>query len=60
MPPQHPMMTTADAANYLRVSPSMLVKMRQRGDGPPYVKVGRKVFYQVIALAHWLSAQTVS
>ena len=31
----------SDAANLLRLSTSWLAKARMRGDGPPYVKLGR-------------------
>ena len=35
------LLTPREAADFLRVSESWLAKARMRGDGPPYVKVGR-------------------
>ena len=35
------LLTTRDAAAFLRLSQSWLAKARMRGDGPPYVKIGR-------------------
>ena len=39
------LLTERDAADLLRVSRSWLAKARMRGDGPPYVKVGRSIRY---------------
>ena len=35
------LLTPKDAADLLRLSESWLAKARMRGDGPPYVKLGR-------------------
>ncbi len=44
------------AAEYLGLSPSTLAKMRLRGDGPPYSKVGpRIVVYDVVDLESYLA-----
>ena len=46
------------AANYLGLSPSTLAKMRVRGDGPAYSKVGpRIVVYDVAVLDSYLRAR---
>lgn len=44
------------AAGYLGLAPSTLAKMRIRGDGPVFIKVGpRRVVYDVRDLDAWLS-----
>ena len=48
-----PLLTPKEAAQYLRHSLSWLAKARMRGDGPPYVKVGRSVLYPEIGLLQW-------
>ena len=40
------LLTPKEAANFLRVSESWLAKARMRGDGPPYVKLGRSIRYR--------------
>jgi hypothetical protein len=45
-----------DAASFLRVSESWLAKARMRGDGPPFVKVGRSVRYPEGSLLQWMKA----
>jgi predicted DNA-binding transcriptional regulator AlpA len=46
-----------EAATYLGLSQSTLAKMRIRGDGPAYHKVGpRVVAYSVEDLDSWLKA----
>ncbi len=36
-------LTTAEAAEYLRLSKQFLEIARHRGDGPPYIKLARGV-----------------
>ena len=48
----------SDAANLLRLSKSWLAKARMRGDGPPFVKLGRAVRYRESALVQWLKSRT--
>ncbi len=52
------LLTAKDAADRLRLSPSWLAKARMRGDGPPYVKLGRSVRYGGSALAKWTRTRT--
>lgn len=52
-----PLLTPREAARVLTVSESWLAKARMRGDGPPFVKVGRAVRYAQAALLHWLKSQ---
>lgn len=46
---------TPDAAKYLSLSTSTLNKMRLRGDGPRYIKLGaHAVAYDLVDLNTWL------
>jgi predicted DNA-binding transcriptional regulator AlpA len=46
------------AADYLGLSTSTLAKMRLRGDGPPYLKAGRRiVIYDLRDLEEWLGSR---
>ena len=51
------LLTPKDAANLLRLSESWLAKARMRGDGPPYVKLGRAIRYREGALLQWLRSR---
>ncbi|MGA2842249.1 MAG: helix-turn-helix domain-containing protein [Steroidobacteraceae bacterium] len=46
-----------EAAAVLKVSLSWLAKARMRGDGPPFVKVGRSVRYGETALQQWMKSR---
>jgi len=48
---------TPQAAEYLGLSASVMEKMRLRGDGPPYAKLGRLVIYDVSDLDAWVNAR---
>lgn len=52
------LLTVRDAASFLRLSESWLAKARIRGDGPPFVKIGRSIRYSEGALREWLQGQT--
>jgi Helix-turn-helix domain len=39
------LLTPNETADFLRVSHSWLAKARMRGDGPPFLKVGRSIRY---------------
>ena len=47
------LLTPAEVARLLKVSVSWLAKSRMRGDGPPFVKIGRSVRYSS-AVKEWL------
>jgi predicted DNA-binding transcriptional regulator AlpA len=47
---------TPQAAEYLGISTSSMEKMRMRGDGPPYAKLGRLVIYAMNDLDAWVKA----
>jgi Helix-turn-helix domain len=51
------LLTPQKAAKLLKVSISWLAKARMRGDGPPYMNVGRSIRYTEIALLHWIKSQ---
>jgi predicted DNA-binding transcriptional regulator AlpA len=52
------LLTPKEAAAFLKVSISWLAKARMRGDGPPYVKIGRTVRYPESGLHAFLAANT--
>jgi predicted DNA-binding transcriptional regulator AlpA len=46
-----------EAATRLKVSQSFLAKARMRGDGPPYIMIGRSIRYSEAALIQWMRSQ---
>jgi Helix-turn-helix domain len=52
-PELSPLLTAKEAATHLKVSLSWLAKARMRGDGPPYICVGRSIRYPVPGLDQW-------
>ena len=52
------LLTPREAADFLRVSDSWLAKARMRGDGPPFLKVGRSIRYPESALFGWMKSRT--
>jgi predicted DNA-binding transcriptional regulator AlpA len=51
------LMTPNEAAEILKVSLSWLAKARMRGDGPPYIRVGRSIRYAEAALIQWMKSR---
>jgi predicted DNA-binding transcriptional regulator AlpA len=51
------LLTAKDAARFLKVSLSWLAKARMRGDGPPYIRIGRSIRYAEAALIQWMKCQ---
>jgi hypothetical protein len=47
------LLTPKEAAHYLRVSLSWLAKARRRGDGPPFISIGRSIRYAEATLIQW-------
>jgi hypothetical protein len=47
------------AANFTGLALATLAKMRSRGGGPAYLKLGRKVIYRRGDLADWLTGRLV-
>jgi len=54
--PPNSLLTAKEAAHFLRVSLSWLAKSRMRGDGPPYIKVGRSIRYTEAAVTQWMKS----
>ena len=46
-----------EATQFLHVSLSWLAKARMRGDGPPYVKVGRSIRYTETGMFQWIRSR---
>ena len=55
--PSFLLLTPTEAAARLKVSLSWLAKARMRGDGPPYIRVGRSIRYGETALVQWMRSQ---
>jgi predicted DNA-binding transcriptional regulator AlpA len=53
------LLDTKQAAAYLGLAQITLAQWRQMDTGPPYVKLGRAVRYDVADLAHWIERQKV-
>ena len=51
------LLTPQEAADLLRVSMSWLAKARMRGDGPPYIRIGRSIRYSEAALHQWMKSR---
>jgi hypothetical protein len=55
--PTFVLFTPKEAATRLKVSESFLAKARMRGDGPPYIMIGRSIRYSEAALIQWMRSQ---
>ena len=53
-----PLYTPGEAADRLRSNPRTLERWRTTGDGPSFVKVGRRVCYPKSALDEFVQRQT--
>jgi predicted DNA-binding transcriptional regulator AlpA len=52
------LLTPKEAATLLKVSVSWLAKARMRGDGPPYICIGRRsIRYVLAALLQWMKSR---
>jgi hypothetical protein len=51
------LLTPKEAARTLKVSVSWLAKARMRGDGPPFIKIGRAIRYSEVALMQWMKSR---
>jgi predicted DNA-binding transcriptional regulator AlpA len=56
-PPSFVLLTPKEVAARLRVSQSFLAKSRMRGDGPPFIAIGRSIRYSESALIQWMRSQ---
>ena len=50
-------LTAKEAATRMKVSLSWLAKARMRGDGPPYIQIGRSIRYAEAALLQWMKSR---
>lgn len=50
-------LTPKEAAHRLKLSTSWLAKARMRGDGPPYIRIGRSIRYSEATLMQWMKSQ---
>ncbi len=50
-------LSPAEAARRLGLKESTLRNMRWRGDGPPFVRVGRLCRYRLVDLDRWLASR---
>ena len=48
------------AREILRACPRTEKRLRARREGPPYIRLGRRVFYRKAAIEAWLLAQEQS
>jgi len=53
----HGILTTREAADYVRLSKPTLERFRVSGDGPVFVKMGSAVRYRVCDLNAWLETR---
>jgi predicted DNA-binding transcriptional regulator AlpA len=51
------LLTAKETGTRLKVSLSWLAKARMRGDGPPYIKLGRSIRYAEVALLQWMKSR---
>ena len=56
----HQYLREAEASSVVGLAPSTLAKMRAKGCGPPFVKIGRAVRYPRRLLIEWLDSRTTS
>lgn len=52
-----PVMTTEEAAAYLKLSVRTLLRLRAAGEGPPAARIGQQWRYRRIELDRWLTEQ---
>jgi predicted DNA-binding transcriptional regulator AlpA len=52
-----PLLNGVETSQILNVSLSWLAKARMRGDGPPFIKIGRVIRYSEAALQQWVKSQ---
>jgi predicted DNA-binding transcriptional regulator AlpA len=55
--PSEVLLTPPEAAKFLKMSVSWLAKARMRGDGPPFVRIGRSIRYREDDLRQWLKGR---
>jgi predicted DNA-binding transcriptional regulator AlpA len=56
-PPARRMLDTQEAAQYAGLGKSTFDKFRLFGGGPAFIKIGRRVVYDVADIDVWLASQ---
>lgn len=59
-PADDPLRSSAEFAAQARLSPRTPPAWRTRGLGPPFIKIGARVFYRQSAIDRWLADRTRS
>lgn len=54
---QPDLMKESELSAELRLAPKTLANQRNRGKGPPYLRIGREIRYSRKAVGEWLAAQ---
>jgi Helix-turn-helix domain len=54
---QRELLLPAEAAERLKLALGTLAKMRLYGTGPPFLKFGRSVRYEAVALDEWMNGR---
>ena len=52
--------TIAEMAQRLRISNDTLAALRRRGDGPPFIRIGRSVRYPIEQVREWEASAAVT
>lgn len=52
------LLTTAEAATVVHLNSAYLANLRYRGGGPEFIRIGRKVYYELRHLCRWLESRT--
>ncbi|MBN6823989.1 helix-turn-helix domain-containing protein [Methylobacterium organophilum] len=53
-------LTPDQAAKHIGVSAAQLAKLRMTGEGPTFLKLGRKVMYQLGDIETWLAGKRLT
>ncbi len=53
-------LSISQAGHFLHLAKGTLAKLRVRGDGPPFIKIGKTILYDKADLIEWLSARKFS
>jgi hypothetical protein len=53
----NPLFTPSEAAEFLRANERSLERWRSAGNGPAFIKIGRRVCYRLADLENWVAQQ---
>lgn len=53
------LLTASETANFLRTTPGSLANLRCQGEGPPYLRLGRRILYEKKEVLKWLEKHRV-